>query len=55
MEAGLRDLWTWTGTDVAVGDDEDLFDGDGSRSGEKRVVLAEELARTGMRNRGSVL
>lgn len=72
LEGELRDLWTWTETATGTetrnekfrngagsdtDDEEDLFDGDGSRSGERRLNLREELAR--MRkdgsSRGSVL
>ncbi|KAJ5095527.1 hypothetical protein NUU61_004883 [Penicillium alfredii] len=48
LEPELRELWTWTkqSRPEAGADTEDLFDGDGSRSGERKLNLREELAKT---------
>ena len=57
LDPELRDLWTWsTVTKPAVGSDgEDLFDGDGSRSGARNSNLKEELAKTKKAARKGVL
>ena len=52
LDPELSEMWTWA--DAAVSDGED-FDGDGSRSGERRANLKYELAKTKKASRSSVL
>ncbi|CAI7655707.1 unnamed protein product [Penicillium glandicola] len=52
LDSELSKMWTWT--EAAVSDGED-FDGDGSRSGERRAILKDELAKTKKVSRSSVL
>ncbi|KAJ5644866.1 hypothetical protein N7507_010877 [Penicillium longicatenatum] len=54
LEPELRALWEWTGT-TPTSASEDLFDGDGSRSGERNSILKDELAKTKKARRDSVL
>lgn len=51
-EPELSEMWTWSPTAVSDGED---FDGDGSRSGERRANLQDELAKTKKATRNSVL
>ncbi|KAI2793176.1 hypothetical protein POX_b03226 [Penicillium oxalicum] len=55
LEPELRDLWTWTGPVPADAAMEQIFDGDGSRSGSRDSILQEELAKTKKANRKGVL
>jgi sarcosine oxidase/L-pipecolate oxidase len=52
LDPELSEMWTWAGTAVSEGED---FDGDGSRSGERRSNLKDELAKTNKASRSSVL
>ncbi|KAI2721632.1 hypothetical protein DTO027I6_1189 [Penicillium roqueforti] len=52
LDSELSKMWTWP--EVAVSNDED-FDGDGSRSGDRRPILKDELAKTRKASRSSVL
>jgi sarcosine oxidase/L-pipecolate oxidase len=52
LDPELREMWTWAGAAVSDGED---FDGDGSRSGERRANLKNELAKTNKASRRSVL
>ncbi|CAG7918158.1 unnamed protein product [Penicillium olsonii] len=52
LDPELSEMWTWSGTAASDGED---FDGDGSRSGERRANLKDELAKTKKASRGSVL
>lgn len=52
LDPELREMWTWS--EAAMSDGAD-FDGDGSRSGERRSNLKDELAKTVKASRGSVL
>ncbi|OQE40850.1 hypothetical protein PENCOP_c005G00303 [Penicillium coprophilum] len=52
LDSELSKMWTWP--EAAVSDEED-FDGDGSRSGERRAILRDELAKTKKVSRSSVL
>lgn len=54
LDAEFHKLWTWTDVGPPV-DPDDLFDGDGSRSGERNSNLQEELAKSRKAGRGSVL
>lgn len=54
LEPGLRQLWEWTDA-TATSDEEKIFDGDGSRSGERDSILKDELAKTKKSTRGSAL
>lgn len=55
LDSELRDLWSWTEVTTPATDSDDLFDGDGSRSGARNSNLKEELAKTKKARRGSVL
>ena len=46
LDPELRDLWSWTDVTFPTSDSNDLFDGDGSRSGARNLDLAEEQLRT---------
>lgn len=52
LDSELRKMWTWL--EATVSNEED-FDGDGSRSGERRAILKDELAKTKKASRSSVL
>lgn len=54
LEPELRALWEWTEA-TPTSASEDMFDGDGSRSGERNSILKDELAKTKKAGRGSVL
>ncbi|KAJ5736236.1 uncharacterized protein N7483_001361 [Penicillium malachiteum] len=54
LEPELRKLWEWT-TMTPTSETEDLFDGDGSRSGARDSILKDELAKSRKATRGSVL
>lgn len=54
LEPGLRELWEWTEA-MPTSQAEDLFDGDGSRSGERNSILKDELAKTAKAARPSAL
>ena len=45
LEPDLRRLWEWTEVTTPTCHSDDLFDGDGSRSGERNLNLREELAK----------
>lgn len=53
LEPELQKLWQWT--EVTAPTSEDIFDGDGSRSGERDSILKDELAKTAKAKRGSAL
>ncbi|KAJ5888099.1 FAD dependent oxidoreductase [Penicillium taxi] len=53
LEPELQKLWEWT--EVSSTDSEDIFDGDGSRSGARNSILKDELAKTRKAARGSAL
>ncbi|KAJ5287523.1 hypothetical protein N7478_003209 [Penicillium angulare] len=53
LEPELRELWEWT--ELAAPTNEDIFDGDGSRSGARNSILMDELAKTAKVKRGSAL
>lgn len=56
LEPELQDLWKWTTASRPMGlDEDDLFDGDGSRSGARNSNLKEELAKTKKAARQSAL
>ncbi|KAJ5648285.1 hypothetical protein N7490_004657 [Penicillium lividum] len=55
LEPELRALWEWTEVIPPTSASEDLFDGDGSRSGERNLILKDELAKTKKAGRSSVL
>lgn len=58
LEPELRELWEWTTVatpSVGSNGDEDLFDGDGSRSGARNSNLKDELAKTKKATRQGVL
>lgn len=52
LDSELSEMWTWPET--ARSHEED-FDGDGSRSGTRRAILKDELAKTKKASRSSVL
>ncbi|KAJ5601813.1 hypothetical protein N7510_011347 [Penicillium lagena] len=52
LEPELQALWDWNATTPGA---HDIFDGDGSRSGERNSNLKEELAKTKKAGRGSAL
>ncbi|CAG8145876.1 unnamed protein product [Penicillium nalgiovense] len=52
LDSELSKMWKWP--EVAVPDGED-FNGDGSRSGEKRAILKDELVKTKKASRSSML
>ncbi|KAJ6011210.1 FAD dependent oxidoreductase [Penicillium sp. IBT 35674x] len=54
LEPELQALWEWTEV-TPTSASEDIFDGDGSRSGERNSILKNELAKTKKAGRGSVL
>jgi len=57
LEPELQKLWEWTeaNTPSPGSVTDDLFDGDGSRSGARNSNLQEELAKTKKASRGSAL
>lgn len=52
LESELQALWDWNATTPGA---HDIFDGDGSRSGERNSNLKEELAKTRKAGTGSAL
>lgn len=52
LDPELSEMWTWSASAASTGED---FDGDGSRSGERRANLKDELAKTTKATRSSVL
>ncbi|CAG8001277.1 unnamed protein product [Penicillium salamii] len=52
LDPELSEMWTWSASAASTGED---FDGDGSRSGERRANLKDELAKTKKATRSSVL
>lgn len=52
LDHELSEMWTWSKDSASNGED---FDGDGSRSGERRSNLKDELAKTNKASRNSVL
>ncbi|KAJ5167873.1 uncharacterized protein N7482_003467 [Penicillium canariense] len=55
LEPEFRDLWTWNEIVAQKTDTDDLFDGDGSRTGARNAILKDELARTKKAARKGVL
>jgi sarcosine oxidase / L-pipecolate oxidase len=55
LDPEFRKLWTWTDVGAPSVDSEDLFDGDGSRSGARNSNLQEELAKSRKAGRRSAL
>ncbi|KAJ5918945.1 hypothetical protein N7454_010089 [Penicillium verhagenii] len=55
LEPELQELWEWTEVVPPASASEDLFDGDGSRSGERNSILKDELAKTKKAGRSSAL
>lgn len=55
LDAEFKKLWTWTEVGIPPAESDDLFDGDGSRSGERNSNLQDELAKSRKVGRGSVL
>jgi sarcosine oxidase/L-pipecolate oxidase len=55
LEPGFRDLWTWNEVMAPGAATDDIFDGDGSRSGARDLILKDELAKTKKAARKSVL
>lgn len=56
LDPELRRMWTWTEVKAHAGAGaDDLFDGDGSRSGARNSNLKEELAKTRKADHESVL
>lgn len=55
LDPELRRMWTWTEVNAPGADADDLFDGDGSRSGARNSNLKDELAKTRKASRESVL
>ncbi|KAJ5561536.1 hypothetical protein N7461_000297 [Penicillium sp. DV-2018c] len=52
LDPELSEMWTWSKAPVSDGED---FDGDGSRSGDRRAILKDELAKAKKALRSSVL
>ncbi|KAJ5132716.1 hypothetical protein N7448_006874 [Penicillium atrosanguineum] len=55
LDPELQKLWAWTEVTTPAANADDLFDGDGSRSGDRNPILKEELAKTTKAGRSSVL
>jgi sarcosine oxidase/L-pipecolate oxidase len=55
LDPELQKLWAWTEVPMPAADADDLFDGDGSRSGDRNPILKDELAKTKKAGRGSML
>jgi sarcosine oxidase/L-pipecolate oxidase len=55
LEPEFRDLWTWNEVVAPGAATDDIFDGDGSRSGARNSILKDELAWTRKAARKGVL
>lgn len=55
LEPEFRELWTWNEVVAPGAATDDIFDGDGSRSGARNSILKDELARTRKAARKGVL
>ncbi|KAJ5390695.1 uncharacterized protein N7496_001763 [Penicillium cataractarum] len=55
LEPEFRNLWTWNEVVAPGAATDDIFDGDGSRSGARNSILKDELARTKKAARKGVL
>lgn len=55
LEPEFRKLWTWNEVVAPGVATDDIFDGDGSRSGARNSILKDELARTKKAARNGVL
>ncbi|KAJ5211778.1 uncharacterized protein N7498_003424 [Penicillium cinerascens] len=55
LDPELQKMWAWTEVTTPAANVDDLFDGDGSRSGDRNPILKDELAKTRRGDRASVL
>lgn len=55
LDPELQKLWSWTEVMTPAANADDLFDGDGSRSGNRNPILKDELAKSRKAIRNSVL